>query len=899
MFNNKYIAITIDDVEIDLSRASNNSQHQLMTVIRPGQGESLVLNQAFVASLSADIAAFIPSDLSIEIKDVLVASSGSAKVLSASFGVNIDIKNLPLAGSMLPKNLDFSIEDFQIIYCTGAFDQTSTGYLNAILPQGIMPLPDKLSKGINFSVIINQGTTKQALNLPFSTVTQNSATIQSTNQANTTSGPGGTTLPMASQSLMPAWFTINKTFGGLKIYKIGVALQNGNLNFLFDASLSLGPLVMGFDQLQIGSPLNDFDPRFGLKGLSLDYHNSGLSIGGAFLRSKDKQGNDEYSGMFTLSLTKLQLTAIGSYDDTPGSPSLFIYGLLDEPLGGPPFFFVEGLAIAFGYNRNFIAPPVTAIHNFPLIPDATGTTAPGGTSDLSAMLTALNEYIPPQPGEYFAGIGIKFMSFKVINSFVLLIVKFGNELEFDLLGQTTYAAPAPTDKDPISVVQLDIVGSYKPAQGTLLIRGQLTPTSYVLSKKCHLEGGFAVAMWFKGNYSGDFVYSFGGYSSHYQPPAHYPQNIPQLGFLWQVDSSVSIKGGGYWALTPKEIMLGGYLKAVYESSWVKASFDIDAYFLVSWSPLHYEAGFSVSFSLQIKIDLLFISGWIGFELSESLRLHGPPFGGAAGINLWVCKVWIDFGAGDTPKPLLSGWEFTKAFLPPPTGTNSTRQFLNLNIDEGLVKKETDTDGTEIYFVNPKELLITTGSVVPCNYFNLNGKTLTSINFEIVPMGVAFDGTINQSAHKVTISKENKTTPSTQFSVTVSEARNAPKSMWRASNSATDDTADDMLSKLVFGTVITPAQPLQVGYTSSVNRSVLANENFNGNSFDWQKTNSFNTQPKQASSLSVSNLGTGMFADLQTLFNFTDNTISDYDGLQSRLNGMGDTKIFVGTLNKAS
>ena len=66
---------------------------------------------------------------------------------------------------------------------------------------------------------------------------------------------------------------------------------------------------------------------------------------------------DVYSGAAMLQLPKIGIAALGSYARLNGSPSLFIYGVLDAALGGFPFFFIEGLAAGFGYNRGFIAAP--------------------------------------------------------------------------------------------------------------------------------------------------------------------------------------------------------------------------------------------------------------------------------------------------------------------------------------------------------------------------------------------------------------------------------------------------------------------------------------------------------------------------------------------------------------
>ncbi|WP_199464554.1 DUF6603 domain-containing protein, partial [Acaryochloris thomasi] len=352
----------------------------------------------------------------------------------------------------------------------------------------------------------------------------------------------------------------------------------------------------------------------------------------------------------------------------------------------------------------------------------------------------MNTYLPPQLGEDFLGIAVHFTSFKVINSFALFIVKFGKELEFDLLGVSTYKAPNPKDPKPVAVVELEVVGSYKPSAGTLLVRGMLTPSSYVFSKECHLQGGFAIAFWTGSNpHSGDFVFSFGGYGNHYTPQTYYPQNIPELGFTWQINSNLSIKGGGYWTLTPHRIVAGGFLKATYNLDWVRACFDVNARFEIDWSPLHYEGHFSVEFTLEVHIHILFVDCWVGFTVGEGLSIHGPEFGGEASIGLGVCTVDIAFGASPAPKPLLSWNKFLTSYTAAKevagSDTVDTSGMVQLKLVGGLVKTVTQkSNDQKVEVVNPKDLELTASSFIPNSAYQLNANTISAgENLGIKPM----------------------------------------------------------------------------------------------------------------------------------------------------------------------
>lgn len=856
-----YLAITIDDVEIDLSRAKNKAKTAVneVAIVQPAPFETLTLDQALVNELSTELGDLFPSGLSITIKDVSFAisdkplgNSGSAdgKVIAANFGLDIDFSELPLVGHMFPADLKFSVEDIQVLFSTAAISDSST--LSDRLPSDIAPFPKVISKGVNFIAKVNAGE---------DTITISSGSIQKLHAAAT---PNQNTASGGKQSQG----NVNKKFGPVFIQSVGINFQNGDLNFVITGSIKLGPLTVTLDQLQIGSPLNEFSPKADLHGLAVDYKKNKVNIGGGLVKTTDAAGLTVYNGALAVDLTKFQLSAIGSYTDDHGDPSFFVFAQLNEPLGGPSFFFVTGLAFAFGLNRNLIKPKVQDVSTFPLIKAATGSIAPPKAGATSLIPAGMNTYLPPQLGEYFLGVGVKFTSFKVINSFALFIVKFGKELEFDLLGISSYIAPNPKDPKPVATVELEIVGSYKPSTGDLLIRGMLTPNSFVLSKECHLQGGFAIACWTDPSpYSGEFVFSFGGYGSHYTPQPYYPQGIPELGFLWQVNSNLSIKGGGYWTLTPHRIVAGGFLKAVYNLDWVRASFNMDAFFEIDWSPLHYEGEFSVEFSLEVHVDLLFISCWMGFTIGEALSIHGPEFGGTASISLYVCTVDIAFGAAPAPKPLLPWTTFRDSYTPcklvPVSGDvpAHTTGMVKINLTSGLVKKEKNSAGEEVLVINAKDLCLSVSTFVPNTSYQLgstapaakaanNNKNGFGPEFGIKPMGLDFpkdDVTGKPTSELVittTYTSEGIPAPADDQFQLVEVEGNVPKAMWGIPGD-TDDTTT-VISALT-GVDIQPAKPPKPGETAAVPKSELAWENMHrDNSFQWTTLPAFTQESPQPS-----------------------------------------------------
>jgi hypothetical protein len=74
-----------------------------------------------------------------------------------------------------------------------------------------------------------------------------------------------------------------------------------------------------------------------LQGLAIIYDTPSLSIAGAFLR-EIHDGTEEYNGLLTFRLGKIEIIAIGSYIKTPNYSSLFAFGYLGIPIPLDPAF---------------------------------------------------------------------------------------------------------------------------------------------------------------------------------------------------------------------------------------------------------------------------------------------------------------------------------------------------------------------------------------------------------------------------------------------------------------------------------------------------------------------------------------------------------------------------------
>lgn len=623
--------------------------------------------------------------------------------------------------------------------------------------------------------------------------------------------------------------------GPVHFQRIGLKYQDSKIWVLLDASLNLAGLSLSLDGLAVNSPLNQFDPKFDLKGIGIDYKGSDtLEIGGAFLRTT-RNGIDEYNGAavikFNVKAKTLNLSAIGSYAYFQGHPSLFIYAILDYPIGGPSFFFVTGLAAGFGYNRALKVPTIDQVATFPLVAEAVNPPpAEGSNSDQAARLTGeltkLRDYIPPETGQIFLAIGIKFTSFKLIDSFLLLTVAFGNRFELNILGLATLIAPPNVGAGvpPVAEVQLALKASFLPAEGFIGIIAQLTPNSYILSQACHLTGGFAFYGWFAPNvHEGDFVLTLGGYHPLFNVPDHYPK-VPRLTLNWQVSSELYIKADAYFALTPSAIMAGGHLQATWNSGPLSAWFNAGADFLMSWKPYHYDISIYVDMGVSYTFHF-FGTHHITVQLGADLHIWGPEFTGIAHIHLWIISFDVSFGSSASQAPKAIDWnEFKTSFLP------AADAICSITVQEGLVRKVNQDDKTDLGIINPKDFCLVTNSVIPAKKA-VYTKDITlqddqiqiaasNTQFGISPMEVKSEQLTSDLT--ISITRDGKSLSSEEFDkdfTCIPLFKKVPIALWGESLTPSLN-GNQFIENTLSGLEIKPKKQPDTGTTQAINRSKL-------------------------------------------------------------------------------
>ena len=674
-------------------------------------------------------------EVSFKLKDavaVFVRGESKSFLLALDMDVGIDLSSLgslPILDRALPVDQALRLAFEPVVSSDPA---PGPGAYADLLPPGAPVVPPGLRSPFDFVARVSLGAETLSFQLGGAATPTSAANLQPELGSPQVGAPAaGARAPRASLMEEPrdiTWMEIGKHVGPLDLSRLGIGIdiKENSIHALLDAAVAAGPLTLALDGL---GATYDIDARhlfFSLDGLSLSLATESVTVSGALLHVEE-----DFVGQATLRFGETTISALGAYGSLGGHPSLFVYALVDTPVGGPPCFSVEGFAVGVGYNRALLVPDIADIASFPLVAEASGDAEPpvgGGdpAAALRAEMAALEQYLPPQADQYFLAAGIKFNSFRLIDGFALLVVSFGRHTEVDVIGTATLRIPAlppdpggggeahPPPKPALAEIEIELAARYLVAEGFLRVQAQLTSRSYAISRDCHVVGGFAYFSWFAGEHAGDFVASLGGYHPRFRVPEHYPA-VPRVGFSWRVDPHTAIKGDAYFAMTPAVAMAGAHLEAAHSAGTVEAWFKMGIDILVQWEPFHYTAGASVELGARVTIDPLDIGTIrVTIEALAAVELWGPEFAGRAHIEARVLGVKIaiaaHFGAaGATPPPALTWGAFSRSFLPAPEAV------CGVSVDGGLLRTTTVEDGggtSEIHVVNAKELLVSTSSAIP-------------------------------------------------------------------------------------------------------------------------------------------------------------------------------------------
>lgn len=783
------------------------------------------------------------------------------------FGVAVDkainLTSLPLIKNVVSDEDLVGIKNIQVVVVSSSFDSTAAETINELIEKiednnskkgnsnkryPRVPVDSMPEGGICLSMDFCAGFFETPLNLSISKHSKSDISPSVT-------GPSMISLPIVSESVLTPsitsplpeyaagaallsartiadtipstaasdgtmWYNIQKTFGPVSFQKVGIRYKESILYVLMNASVGAGVLTISVLGLGVGSCLTRFEPHFNIDGLAITFKEGTLEISGGLVGTIDPIN---FYGELIISTPNLTISALGAYAELENHPSFFMYAVLNYPIGGPVYFFVTGLAAGFGFNRKLLIPDISDVEAFPLVrwavgdpPSAAGTSI---TDKVSGVLSELSECITPLVGEYWLAVGIRFTTCKLLDCFALLTASFGTSFEIDLLGIARLVLPPAVQQStvpvpPVAVVELALKASFSPEKGLVAVEGQLTSNSFILSKDCHLTGGFAFYLWFIGENAGDFVLTIGGYSPRFELPAHYPQ-VPRLGLNWNlsppaqkpsssrvdlqnINYELTIKGNLYFALTPSAVMAGGELSAVWKCGDINAWFDFNVDFLMTFAPLHYYLSAQINMGVSFVIDLLFTKKTITSNLGIGLEIWGPEFTGRATVDLRIISFTINFGAsGQSTKTTISWSDFIKQLMPESSGQKPVKarrirsalckrardeesqpSIVQIRISDGLIKTVYEQDGKEVkfYVVNAERFELITQTAIPAKESKFSSNLTPKQQLNLEPntnFGIGPTGTDNSnftSSHSIEIDSEEKF-------IAIPILSNVPKALW--------------------------------------------------------------------------------------------------------------------------
>ncbi|MCA6363467.1 MAG: hypothetical protein IM638_10550 [Bacteroidetes bacterium] len=610
--------------------------------------------------------------------------SGNPYVIGASIDTNLEFSKLPLVGS-IPGFKDLTLTNLGFSYTNLKPSDKGTEFNIPVVTKSANPLytrsPEHASNskiytintdgpkksmtinknGFSFTVGLTDNSTGNNLNNFSLPVNLNPAPPNPT-QIPTTFNPGKTSPPDSPVN----WMKLNKTFGPVTLNQIGFNYSEGEATFGFSAGFAVGGFSMYLDQLAITFPMPlpgipaGNRVGFDLQGMGMDFKKGTFQIGGAFLKYNDGERTNYY-GQAMLRMGKFGFKALGGY--TPAQQndpaSFFIYANITVPLGGPPEFFITGLAGGFGINNALVMPTIETLSSYPLLPGNAPPVGSDPASTISTVLPALGSIFTYSPGAYWLAAGIQFTTYEMIEAFILATVTFGVDFQVGLLGTASMSMP-PAVGTPVAYIEIDIMAAIIPASGLAAVAGVISPSSFIWGGFVKLTGGFAFYLWFSGEHAGDFVMTIGGYHPAFQKPAWYP-TVPRLGMSFNL-GPFSVIGQAYFALTAGAMMAGGSLSATWNLGPIKAWFNTGIDFMIRWAPFHYEASFYINVGCSVDMGLFTLN----LSAGAMLAIWGPEFGGTAEVDLDVVSFTIYFG-GNSSMPQVPGWNtFKSTFLPPDT-----------------------------------------------------------------------------------------------------------------------------------------------------------------------------------------------------------------------------------------
>ena len=363
-----------------------------------------------------------------------------------------------------------------------------------------------------------------------------------------------------------------KTIGPLTIAAIGLKYLDSKLQLTLDATLKIYGVEVKFKGFGLRFPMESASSfikditqvELLLDGMGISLNRPPLMIAGTLQRT-----STGFAGGITVEFEPYTFLAMGAYMKiietttlangqtvTADFRSILVLLEVVGPIAELEFGSLDGLTAGYGYNSQMRLPSVSEVTSHPFLASSQ-IAAPSANGDMLATMNSLtggaSPWFTPKDGPMWVAGGLTAGLFQMIDVDVVLAVDISSDVRIAIFGdcQAVIPAAAKNDSERFAFVELGFEMVLDYAKGSFECQGQLTPKSYILSKDCHLSGGFALCYWFEGSgHEGDWVFTIGGYHSQYVPPTWYPKP-PRLAVDWKYDDNITIHGEAYFAITPK------------------------------------------------------------------------------------------------------------------------------------------------------------------------------------------------------------------------------------------------------------------------------------------------------------------------------------------------------------
>jgi hypothetical protein len=456
---------------------------------------------------------------------------------------------------------------------------------------------------------------------------------------------------------------IHSRLGPVELDTIYLALrilENGTLSLETSSALSgrLGPLTAAVDRLGTTLDLRfveGADARYGPFDLALRFkppNGIGIAVdavavkGGGYLSIDAARG--QYAGALELVVGDfLMLNAVGlvTTRNPDGSPGFSLVALISADFGagiqlgyGFKLLAVGGL---FGLNRTVRLEALVegvksgAIEHV-MFPRDVVENAP-------RIITDLQAFFPQQDDRFLIGPMAK------IGWGAPTLVSLALAVVIEIPGDITIAGilriALPDEELAIVVIQVNFVGAIELDRGRVYFFAALYD-SHLLGLT--LEGEMAALATFGDE--PDFVLSVGGFHPRFEPP---PLPVPtprRIAIDILNQPNAKLRAEGYLAVTTNTAQFGARADAFFgfDAFSIEGSLAFDA--LLQFSPLHFVADISCSFSLKA-----FGAGV--FAIRVQLALEGPtPWRarGTGSLKVLFLEISVDFDitwGEDRPAPL--------------------------------------------------------------------------------------------------------------------------------------------------------------------------------------------------------------------------------------------------------